>query len=62
MQNKIDDKRHNSMSGDRSNEKKDNSSKHDGHEGEHSHDRDQAHQSPFRRDDDKDRGSSRPDD
>jgi hypothetical protein len=64
MQNKTDDKQRNSMSGsvDRSSEKKNDSSKHGAHQGERSHERDHADQSPFRRDYDKDGSSSKPDD
>jgi len=62
MQNK-DDKEHNSMrrSVDQSNEMRNNSSKHSPQERERSRDRDQDNQSPLRRDYDKDRGASKPD-
>jgi hypothetical protein len=63
MQNR-DDKQRQSMSDsvDQSNERKNDSSKHSSPERERSHDPDQADQSSYRRDYDKDRGPSRPDD
>jgi len=65
MQNETDDKRHNAASGsmgkDRSNEKRDDSSNHGAHQGQHSHEHKEADK-PFRKDSDLDRGSSKPDD
>lgn len=63
MQNK-DDKQRNSMSGsvDQSNDKKDDSSKYGSHHSERSYDREKVDQSSHRRDYDKNRSDSMPDD